>query len=211
MTACKRFFLYLFVSFLFPANAFSQKSQTPPNQEIIAGIFTYPVLQILSDSLKVKEAIAIKSDKPETFPSWVAQILSDSCLSKNFLVYSPPDSGGTTNYMVTVSNPWVEITYQSAGRRWLLFKKGLKRTIEGGYHLQITDSEQRLLFSRQISGIAQDVIAEKMIEQVENNNLPFTKGTKLKSAFITRWLEPIVITAATMTVVYLFYSLRSEK
>lgn len=211
MTVRRRFLLYLLISILYSVNAFAREPQPPSNQEIISQIFTPPVLRILTDSLKIKESIAIKSSEPEAFASWVAQILTDSCLSKNFLVYSPPDSGVISVYTITVSNPWVEITYQSAGRRWLLFKKGFRRTIEGGYHLQITDGEQRVLLGRQISGMVQDVIPEKMIERVESNNLPFSKGTKLKPAFITRWLEPIVITAATMTVVYLFYTIRSEK
>jgi hypothetical protein len=195
----------------FSLSVFSQQDKVLSNQEIISRIFNNPVIQILTDSLNISGSLAIRSAQPEFLSSWIAQNLTDSCLERNFLVYSPPDSINIADYSVVISDPQVETTYRSAGRRWLFFKKGIERSVQGEYHLLITNKEHRVLISRQISGFEKDVIHEGSINQIEAENLPFTKGTKIGSTFIKRWLEPVIITAATMTVVYLFYTLRSEK
>lgn len=206
-----RNYVIVLVLIIFSTIALSQHSTLPTNQEVISRIFVTPFLEILSDSLNINDTISIESEQKELFSTWMAQILTDSCLRKKILVYSPPDSGGMADYSIVVSDPRVQITYQSAGRRWLVFRKGLNRWIEGGYHLQITDREHRILVSRYIAGFEQDIVPHSAIEVIESDNLPFTKGTKLNSTFIKRWLEPVIITATTMTVVYLFYSLRSQK
>jgi len=206
-----RNYIVALVLAIFSTIAFSQHSVPPTNQEIISRMFVTPFLELLSDSLNIDGAISIKSAQNELFSNWTAQILTDSCLRKKILVYSPPDSGEAADYSIVVSDPRVQITYQSAGRRWLVFRKGLNRRIEGGYHLKITDRERRVLVSRYIAGFEQDIVPNNAIEAIESDALPFTKGTKLGSTFIKRWLEPVIITAATMTVVYLFYSLRSQK
>jgi len=207
-----RNYLLLLVSVIFSTIAFSQHSASPTNQEVISRIFATPFLKILSDSLNINGPISIESRQKELFANWTAQILTDSCLRRKILVYSPPDSSeGSADYSIVISDPRVEITYQSAGRRWLLFRKGLNRWVEGGYHLQITDREHRVLVSRYIVGSEQDIVPNDAIDAIENDTLPFTRGTKLDSPFIKRWLEPLIITATTMTVVYLFYSLRSKK
>lgn len=207
-----RNYVIALVLIIFPTIILSQHSTPPTNQEVISRIFVTPFLEILSDSLNIDDTISIESAQKELFANWTAQILTDSCLRRKILVYSPPDSGkGSAGYSIVVSDPRVQITYQSAGRRWLLFRKGLNRWIEGGYHLQITDREQRVLLSRYITGFEQDIVPNNAIDTIENDALPFSKGTKLESTFIKRWLEPVIITATTMTVVYLFYSLRSQK
>lgn len=211
MKEYNRNYVAVLVLIIFSTIALSQHSAPPTNQEVISRIFVIPFLEILSDSLKINGSISIESAQKELFSNWTAQILTDSCLRKKILVYSPPDSGGMADYSIVVSDPRVQITYQSAGRRWLVFRKGLNRWIEGGYHLQITDREHRVLVSRYILGFERDIVPNNAIDAIESDTLPFTKGTKLGSTFIKRWLEPVIITATTMTVVYLFYSLRSQK
>jgi hypothetical protein len=201
----------IIILIFFSLNAFPQTNEVLSNKKIISDIFVNPVVQVLSDSLNFSGSVTIRSAQPELLSSWAAQNLTDSCLEKNFLVYSPPDSINTADYSIVISNPQVEITYRSAGRRWLFFKKGIERSVQGEYHLLITNKEHRVLLSRQITGFEKDVINEDVIKQIEDENLPFTKGTKIGQTFIKCWLEPIIITATTMTVVYLFYTLRSEK
>lgn len=211
MTEHNRNYILAAVSIIFSTISFSQQSALPANQEVISRIFVTPFLEILSDSLNVNGTISIESASKGLLSNWTAQILTDSCLRKKILVYSPPDSGEIADYSIVVSDPRVQITYQSAGRRWLLLRKGVNRWIEGGYHLQITDREHRVLVSQYIAGSEEDLVPNNAIDAIESDALPFTKGTKLHSPFIKRWLEPVIITAATMTVVYLFYSLRSKK
>lgn len=139
------------------------------------------------------------------------QNLTDSCLAQKYLVYSSPDSGISYGYALEISGARVQIQYHSAGRHWLFFKKGVRRTFAGDFHLQAMRPDQQIIYSRRVTVSYQDTIPAGLLEEVENPDLPFTQGTKSDSSVIKRWLEPVLITATTITLIYLFYSLRSTK
>ncbi|RMH86176.1 MAG: hypothetical protein D6681_16000 [Calditrichaeota bacterium] len=188
------------------------QSPYPTNQEILEQMLISPALNVLNDTLQHPTPIAIvAADRENLLVSWLVQNLTDSCLSQNYLVYSAADSNMPGRYSVQLSDPRVKIEYRSAGRRLLVFKKGLRRIVEGSYHLQIANDRQQILFSRRIGGSFEDVIPEKILTQVEDEAYPFTRGVKSGNSFVTRWLEPVLITATTATVIYLFYTLRSEE
>ena len=200
------FLLLVFVSSLAVAQA---QTNDLKNQEVLSRLLIPSTIAILADSLQINSGISIKSERDAVFESWIAQILTDSCLSQNYLVYSDADSSKMT-HKILVSSPFSEIQYRSAGRKWLFFKKGLHREVQGGYRLQVENPDGRLIFSGNIAGEYRDVISSGAQKIVENPDLGFTKGTKSGSSFIKRWMEPVIITVATATVVYLFYTLRSE-
>ena len=203
----KHYFLPLF-SVLSLAAGYAQ-TDVPRNQDVLSQLLIPSTIAILTDSLQIDSGVVINSERNAVFENWIVQILTDSCLSKNFLVYSDADSS-KMKHKIMVSSPFSEIAYRSAGRKWLFFKKGLHRDVQGGYRLQVENPGGRLIYSGNITGQYSDVMLSGAQKNVENPDLGFTKGTKSSSSFIKRWLEPVIITAATATVVYLFYTLRSE-
>lgn len=191
--------------------AFCRENATPTNQEVLSRLFTAPVLTLLADSLPPSGTLVIRDSPGGGLAAWLIQNLTDSCLAQKYLVYSSPDSGVSYDYALEISGARVQIQYHSAGRRWLFFKKGVRRTFTGDFHLRVIRSDRQILYSRQMPVSYQDVIPAGLLERVENPDLPFTQGTKSGSSVINRWLEPVLITATTITLIYLFYSLRSNK
>lgn len=190
---------------------FCGESPAPTNQEILSRVFTAPILKLLADSLPPAGALVIRESPGGGLEAWLIQNLTDSCLAQKYLVYSSPDSGVSYDYALEISGARVQIQYHSAGRRWLFFKKGVRRTFEGDFHLRAIRHDRQILYSRRVMVSHQDVIPAGLLERVENPDLPFTQGTKSGSSVINRWLEPVLITATTITLIYLFYSLRSKK
>ncbi len=186
------------------------QSTVTTNQEVISRTFISKIINVLTDSLRIKEPLTIKAGT-EPLSNWMAQILTDSCLSKNYLVYSSADSGIANKYSVLISDASVKIEYRSGGKKWLFFNKRVHRSFQGSYHLQISNPDGRIVLSRINSVHYQDIIPSGAEKEVENQGLAFTKGTKSVSSFIKRWLEPVLVTATTASVVFLFYTLRSER
>ncbi|NIU01645.1 MAG: hypothetical protein GWN01_12240 [Nitrosopumilaceae archaeon] len=208
----KRYHFVLIIGLtLSVSTSLSSQANITSNQQILSRLLVTPVLNIFADTLELSNSMKIQGNNDGLLNLWLIQNLTDSCLSKNYLVYSSPDSGFVPNYAIRITNPRVEINYRSAGGKLLVFQKGVKRKIKGSYHLQIQKRGGQVLFSREISGQYQDTIPNNMIDQVENEKLPFTIGTEYESPFVNRWLEPVLVTATTMTVIYLFYTLRSEQ
>lgn len=182
------------------------------NEEVIRRLFMSSTLKVLKDTLQAdKQALQLKSDGNEPLASWLIRNLTDSCLANKFLVYSSADSQSRAQLVVQLSSPEVVIEYRGAGKKMLVFSKGMKRSIAGKYHLQIIGKSGNILFSRMMHMNYQDRLPAGSYSVVEDRALPFTHGTKKQSALLKRWLEPVVITATTMSVIYLFYTLRSNK
>lgn len=198
-----------FIFILFSISLYGQKTPVT-NEKILSNLLVSPVLTHLSDSLNKTDNLLFNSNLKTSFSTWIQQILSDSCLQRNYLVYSMPKSDSLSLTRVIISNPTSQIIYRDAGRKWLFFNKGIYRNIQADFHLQVIDKNNRLLLSKTIAGQYEDKIKHKDIQQIENPENLFSKGTKSGSKFIKRWLDPLVISAATMTMVYLFYTARSN-
>lgn len=213
MISVRRNILFWLFGLLLIGSA-AARAQSPSNQELLARLFITPVLNVLSDSLTPASRLVIAPPAPagDSLNVWLQQILTDSCLSRNYLVYSTPDSTDGGARMIAMETPRARIRYMPGGRKWLLWGRGRKkRLVESHFHLTITDGQHQVLYSKPISGNYQDVIPASAVAAVEKDPFRFTKGTKSGSKFIKRWLEPVLITAATTTVFYMFYSLRSDK
>lgn len=187
-------------------------SQARPagNEAVIAGLLVPSMLQVISRTVPPQQSLTVTSMTPDAFSQWLSQILLDSCLQRNYFVYSAADSAAKGAFVVKVGEGHANILYKSAGKKFLFFNKGIRRQVNAQSRLVLLNAQGRVLISETIGGEYSDVIPGSHKEKVENPQYPFTKGTKKASPFINRWLEPVLITVATSTVIYLFYSLRSE-
>jgi hypothetical protein len=71
-------------------------------------------------------------------------------------------------------------------------------------------SSGSLLCSGTRRKVADDTLRRGYIDNIENDNIAFTRGTLPETSIIRRVIEPVFIIGLTGTVVYLFYSLRSN-
>ncbi len=83
------------------------------------------------------------------------------------------------------------------------------RRIKTSVYLKLMNPQKRILYSAVLSDTLSDVIAKSTIPDIEDDNLPFTKGSGIsKNRF--GYLEPILISAFTAGIIYTFYSYRSQ-
>lgn len=186
------------------------QDKTATNQEIIARLLISPALKLIKSNIPPQEEISITSPDNTPLSKWLVQILTDSCLQQKYLVYSPPRSDSLSAYMVEVTAAEIKVQYRSGGRKWVVFPGKVKREVVGSSHLQIKDETGRVLSSQEINGRYEDKISRNILPVVENEKFEFTRGEHRPSVFRKKWLEPVLITATTATVIVLFYTLRSQ-
>ncbi len=196
-------FFLLGQTFLLP------QDKTPTNKEVIARLLISPALQLIKTTTPLQGGLSISSPDNTPLSKWLVQILTDSCLQQKYLVYSPRTDSVST-YVVEVTTPQIEIQYRSGGRKWGLFPGNVKRRVIGSYHIQIKDEKGRVRISQEISGTYEDKISRDALPDVENEKLEFTRGVHYPSTFRKKWLEPVLITATTATMIVLFYTLRNQ-
>ena len=199
--------LYLF---LFFTNTIFSQSNIINNKEVAEKLLIKTTLNFLSNYVSESEKIKIISDESTEFSIWILQSLIDTSVNYGFQVYTKTDSVSIIDNEIILSEESITYNYSSLGTKWLFKNKGFRREVEGELHLTIRENDGKVVFSRIISEIYQDTITSKSIKHIEDPNLSFTKGEKHNSSFSKKVIGPVIFTAATLTVVYLFYSLRSN-
>ena len=86
-------------------------------------------------------------------------------------------------------------------------KHNRKVTIE--FYLKILSSGNQVLLSNDIKETYSDTIFVNKIKYIENTNFPFTIGNRSKS-LVSKLFEPLLVSLITSTVIYIFYSFRSN-
>ncbi|RMF59854.1 MAG: hypothetical protein D6748_05410 [Calditrichaeota bacterium] len=186
------------------------KNQTKSNEEILAEVTTTLVLSNIRKTVPDSARIVVITRNASAFTNWLQQILTDSCLQQNYLVYSSPGKDTLKGYQIQITDAQSSIWYHKWGRKWFFFSRGIERKISTTLHLQIMDPDGRILVSQKLNKTIRDTLAGSKIDNIENKQLNFTIGQWKTNTFKQRWLEPIVITATTATVIVLFYTLRNE-
>jgi len=201
--------LVILITLMQPVHGFLQ-TQTIGNETVIANLLAPQALKSITKIIRPGQRIRFNTGKNSDADRWLAQILTDSCLERNYLVYSSADSVAETDFVIEIANVKTKISYRPAGQKLLILNKGFRRSVTAEFRLIISDQHSRIWVNKQFKAEYTDIIPASVIRDVENKGKSFTTGTKKQSTFINRWLEPVIITTATATVVFLFYSLRSD-
>ena len=91
----------------------------------------------------------------------------------------------------------------------ILSENKQNRQVNIEFYFRILDSDHRILLADDIKETYSDTINVNNIKHIENNNLPFTIGNRSKS-LVSKLLEPLLVTLITGSVIYIFYSFRSN-
>ncbi len=201
-------FIVLFLLML-PTHGFLQ-NRVIVNEGVIANLLVPKALENIVKTISADQRIQIMANQNNEADHWLAQILTDSCLERNYLVYSSRDSATETDFVIKIADVKVAITYHPTGKKLLIFNKGFRRSVTAEFRLLIREQNSRIRVDKKIKNNYTDILSASSLGSVENKEKFFTIGTKKQSTFINRWLEPVIITAATASVVFLFYSLRSD-
>jgi hypothetical protein len=140
---------------------------------------------------------------------WMQQSLIDSAIAADYSVYLETGDLPDSAIAVEITDQNITFEYRPIGNKWLFFNKGYKRSVKSGFHIYLKEKSGEILLSQQFSENFEDTVSN--IGVLEDEKLVFTKGRKINSSLGKRLIEPVLITASTITMVYLFYSLRSGK
>lgn len=187
----------------------AQEDLSPGNDQIILGLFQNDVLSTIENSLDPKALIISDIQPASPLSVWLKTKLTQACLNKDYVVYSSADSADSAP-LLRVVQPTLQIAYKTAGRNWFLRTKEYARRIVMKMQLEVVAADGKVLVSKPVTVVYEDRITRSELERLQNSPQSFLRGTKSDSGLIKRWLEPVTTTLATATVIYLFYSLRSD-
>ncbi|MGH1363939.1 MAG: hypothetical protein ACRBF0_10310 [Calditrichia bacterium] len=179
------------------------------NDVLVSELLTERILPVIEEKLVNPSPLRFTTPKPSPLATWIEAKLTEACLQKEYVVYSSADSVKTIS-LVRFSNPQVKIVYQAAARSWNLRTSEYSRDVMLTMQLEVVDANGVVQASIPIEEIYADRISRSDFASLQKSPFSFLRGTKKDSGLIKRWLEPVAMTAATMTVIYLFYSLRSN-
>jgi len=77
-------------------------------------------------------------------------------------------------------------------------------------YVKYQNAAGELIFSRELEQIRSDTVATRQLAALEDQKYPFTAGARTPPSRLKRLLEPLVLTAITGGIIYLFYSFRSN-
>lgn len=91
-----------------------------------------------------------------------------------------------------------------------LKKKRAQRSVTLTAAASLIDASGALLADKTCSELAVDTVAIAHLKDLENSVYRETQGPTVPSGFVRRFLQPVMLTAATSLSVYLFFALRSD-
>lgn len=198
------FVLLLISNFLYSNNCYAQ---IKTNQEIIKELVMNEIfnsIEMLSDK---PDSIQIILRGQSDIEKWVVEKIRTEVLERDITLL---ENNQDSVFQIIIEKIETQITYRGKNRSILLSYSNYEREIRAVISFFLKNERNTVLFnfSEELKNI--DLITRNSIEKVENRLLPFTVGSKAESKFIKRFFEPIIVTAVTISAVYLFFSLRSS-
>ncbi len=198
------FILLLISNFLYSNNCYSQ---IKTNQEVIKELVINEIFNSIEKLSDKPDSIQIILRGQRDTERWIVEKLRTEVLERGITLL---ENNQDSSFQIIIEKIETQITYRGKNRSILLNYSNYEREIRAIISFFLKNEHNTVLFnfSGELKNI--DLITRNSIEKVENRLLPFTVGSKAESKFIKRFLEPIIVTAVTISVVYLFFSLRSS-
>jgi hypothetical protein len=118
---------------------------------------------------------------------------------------------GKTDYSIEVNKVNLKTKYKQIYTKNFLGSKRVKRQVEVNYNYSIKDiRSNEEVFRDSISKKYSDSFDMNDLENIENANLRFTRGTLPEENFFSRYLLPGVIIISSAIAVILFFTIRSK-
>ncbi len=180
------------------------------NLAVLREIAADPLAQKV-DSLVPRAAnLTIVLEEENPLGEWLKIQVAEAALSEGYTLFDAAGEPDEPGYQVIIAAAGADITYAVADRNLLFRVSRYRRTVRSTVLAQIITPDERIAYTGTLEKQFEDLIDSGDIGQVENTLYSFSVGTKTESRFIKRLVEPVLITATTVGVVYLFYTLRSS-
>jgi len=180
------------------------------NENLVRTLVVSKIVKIVNRNIPQGENLFIQINASENLNSWLRTQLTDSLISKTFSIYQKKPNEIPV-YQIAIDSPQLDFRYRKKSKRLFFWTRNYGREFQYQFHVTIISPEGKVVASQLIKNGYSDVVPAGKWEVVESKGLPFTRGTKQQSSRFKRVLEPVILTGATMTILYLFYTLRSGK
>ncbi|QXD14225.1 hypothetical protein GQ464_012285 [Rhodocaloribacter litoris] len=171
-------------------------------QETNLALYEAVALQCLAAVPDTARAFVLEA--PETMP-YLRTALVNRWQAEGRTVFLPgaPGAGGLPGLRYTVETARVAYQKANGGR--------LARSVTLALRYTFSGADGRLLREARCQDTRTDVIPREALPRVETEAFPETRAEPPAPGWLRRYLEPVVITAATAVGIYLFFTLRSER
>jgi hypothetical protein len=199
-------FGYFWLILVFSLNGYSQVST---NLEVLEEILVDPVVSCLDTFADPTTSILIENASLSEFHIWMRDNLRRKLIDEGYAVYDRETVSNEQMYTIVVENLATEIYYRPIGRNLLLRENRLERSFNTLLSFYIKNKDESIEHSHSKNIVVKDTISVAQFDEIENNLFQFSRGVKTESGWMKKYFEPVVITATTIVIVYLFFSLRS--
>ncbi len=196
------------VSFSWPSSA---ASQTPSNLEVLEKLLVKPMVSMVDSLVPADQPLLIRNEMETPLGNWITAELRRQFLQRNLDVRYPQDEEvSEAHYTLVLEESYAKIFYRGVDTDLLLRTSKYQRLLDTMLSFYIRNINESIAFSDSKTVSYSDTVSRSEMNEIENKLLSFTRGEKTGSSFIQKVFEPLVVTVATVGVVYLFFSLRSS-
>lgn len=178
------------------------------NAELIKRFFVEEPLRQLEKVYDDSAEVILTVSPKNSLAKWIWGQFVDAAVSAKIRMVRDEK---LKRFKVEIDSPAISISYAGAGHKMLILQDKYRRKFEGRFHLRITEPSGQIVVSQPFRTMFTDTLKSNELKAVENSRLAFTHGFKTPSKKVHSWLEPALLTASTLAVFVLFYSLRSGK
>ncbi len=180
----------------------------PGNLHILQQLIIAPLVQTIQHSVPPRETVYLSVSGERELAEWVQETAIPLLLAKKIRVYKI--NNDNVNYRIMVTGITARIMYRPLARNWLTQVVQWQRTITVGGKMEVLTTAGEVKGIYPLTSSFSDTLAVNP-RTLETPEYPFTKGNTTDATRWKKWVEPILISAATITVVALFFTIRSQR
>ena len=179
-----------------PASARQAPGDPPSNLTVLDSL----AVSCLATEAPLPSTLSLETDAGSTFlrPALLAFLVSGE---RTVFVDTPPSPGVQR---LSIALDATRIRYRRAGRNYL------RREVRLDVRALHREDDGRVIREEVCSRTYTDTIPKQALDELESPMHAVSLGERPPTGLRGRWLEPALLTTALGTVVYLFFSIRSQ-
>ena len=206
-------YLVLFVFFTYQFSNADSPSEIKSNILVLENFIQSTLVELIqNDPFTAKDTVVFDVISNDTTFSQIQLSFIRGFLydTKKLNILSKSKSSSKYNKKVTFQ--WLnwEITYTQMKKRFWQ-KKRFQRNLKADFFVEVFSYTNMLLYSKKFEKEFEDIVKKDEIAKVQSPDLEFTLGNiEEKRGLVNKVIEPVFLFAISGTVIYLFYSIRSQ-
>jgi hypothetical protein len=184
-------------------------AQIDANLNILDKQLIQPMLHKIDSVYVTDHSVQIIAISKSDMSRWTLERLRNELLKRDIIVFDENRNKPESAYSIVIQNIGAQIYYLPIAKNMLLRNSKYERNIASVLSYYIKENDESIIYSYSKTHHMMDTLETSQLDKIENEFYEFTKGERIESGWIRKFLEPALITITTIGIVYLFYSLRS--